>query len=150
MGKYKYTLIIAPFLFPTLTVRPTECLCWFSPSMLNLSAPSTQQYINVMGSFCLKLYHCQKCIAFNTFVYLTLHIKYLAYRKLTNYSQVKYCTQVVKQKKLLSAFQLKISIFSFTMLTHKGYIHLCNSSNSDSLTYHFSVWNFRLNNYMQI
>lgn len=60
-----------------------------------------------------------------------------------NYSQVKYCTRAVKYKKLLSA-SAQISIFSFTMLTHKGDTHLCNSSNRDSLIY-FSILDFRLN-----
>lgn len=56
-----------------------------------------------------------------------------------NYSQVKYCTRAVKLKKLLSAFQLKISLFSFTMLTHKRYTHLSNSINSDNLISPFEI-----------
>ena len=36
------------------------------------------------------------------------------------------------------------------MLTHKGYTPLYDYSNRDSLTYHFSIWDFGLNNYMKI
>lgn len=56
-----------------------------------------------------------------------------------NYREVQYYTQVMKHKKLLPAFQLKMSILSFTMLTHKGFTHICTSSNRDSLTYHIYI-----------
>lgn len=117
LEKSIYSLIIV---FPLSdNIAHNMSVCWFSPRMVNLRAPSAQQYVNLIKSFCLKLCHCQKCIAFNTFVYLTLHIKYLAYRKRMNYREVQYYTQVVKYKKLLSVFQLKMSILSFTMLKIK-------------------------------
>lgn len=104
----RYSLIVV-FPFPDNKAHHRLLFADFSPRTLSLGAPSAQQQVNVT-EFLPQILSLSKSIAFNTFVYLTLYIKYLAYRKLINYSQVKYlkyCTWAAKHKKILSPFSTK-------------------------------------------